>query len=35
MNHIDNSKSIKMAKTIPNWGYDKVEGCYIDKVEKK
>lgn len=29
----DNSKSIKMAKVIPDWGYDKVEGCQIDKVE--
>jgi copper chaperone CopZ len=29
----DNSKSIKMVKVIPDWGYDKVEGCHIDKVE--
>lgn len=29
----EDSKSIKMSKVIPDWDYEKVECCYIDKTE--
>lgn len=28
-----NSKSTRMVKVIPDWGYETVENCFIDKVE--